>query len=202
MTRFLRRSSSRQRFVVLGVIAAAILAGAGLATAHAVGAPTATPPELEMTGLPPAKQAILTQELKDRETSPVQTDLTLEPAPDTTTLPARTRGLFDGGGAGPFPADSFVIRNGWHGPFAAVWYIIYAGGYPDDQGDVTQGGVRIYALAIDPNAPDQNLSLVGDYPAITSDALTIESVHGPTVTLQTDNGSQITFDLATKQYGN
>src|SRR5207248_2974007 len=100
--------------------------------------------------------------------------------------------------AGPFPPSTFTVNNTWAGPFAGVWYIVYAGKELNPlTGQLSGGGVRIYSLPIDPNALDQTLQLVGDFPASTKAGLTIVGVTGHAIQFSTGNGGTVSFDLGT-----
>jgi hypothetical protein len=185
----------RKHGLVFWALLAGLLGG-GAAAAGVVAAGGDKP-------LPPAKQRVLDQQAAARASARVVPHVDLGPPPPST-LPARVPGIVSTGlNEGPFPPGEFTVSNVWTGPFAGVWYLVYAGeALNPSTGDPVGGGIRIYSLPIDPNAADQSLRFVGAFAAPGSPGkLTIATASGNVLTLSTDSGSTLRFDLATNTFG-
>lgn len=153
--------------------------------------------------LPVAKQRVLDQQAAARAHAPAVARPDLGPPPPST-LPARVPGIVSTGvNQGPFPPSEFTVSNVWNGPFSHVWYLVYAGEALDPStGGAVGGGLRIYSLPIDPNAPDQTLRFVGAFPAPGSTGmLTITAEKADVLALSARSGGPLSFDLATDTFG-
>ena len=133
--------------------------------------------------------------MKPTDTSAIANGLTPSPQPP------RIGGLFQVREA-PFGTSIWRVNNQWYGPVAQVWLQVYAGGpTTPDGGRVAYGAVRLLSLPIDPNAPNQNVTDVGDFaPSPRVGSLTIKSVSGDTMTLTDPTGKVIKFNLITHRF--
>lgn len=152
--------------------------------------------------LPPAKQRIVDAEasaMAHAWRAPKPTDPAAA-APARTPLPPRTPGIVLMH-QGPFPGGEFAVRNFWSGPVAGRWLLVYAGGPRSMGGQVTGGALRLFSQPLDPNVGN-DMTPVGEFLLPTArSALTILSVQGEVMTLQTDTGRVVRFDLATSSFG-
>lgn len=87
----------------------------------------------------------------------------------------------------PFSASEFSANSEYQGSVGANWVYVYAGA---QQG---HGALRVY---------DSHQTLLGVYTAPgASQWLKIHGVQGNVVTLDTDTGATLTFNLATRTFG-
>lgn len=112
----------------------------------------------------------------------------------TTTTPTLTAGVFAHPGQTPFAADVFSAHSLYQGQVGSQWLYVYAGetwtNYVTRQG---HGGLRVY---------NSDKHLLGVYAApAAAQWLTIASAHGSVLTLTSDSGATLTFNLATGTYG-
>lgn len=151
--------------------------------------------------LPPPKQHLLDLQAAARAHAPHVAKTNHGPPPQAKP-PPRVPGIVNTGiNAGPFSPAEFKVRNMWNGPIRGLWYLVYAGAQLNpDTGAVVAGGIRIYALPIDPNASDQSLTFVGSWAAPTTQSLRISKAAASTLTLTTDSGQTFTFDLSKKTF--
>ena len=122
------------------------------------------------------------------------------PAIPSFAPPTRIRGI-QKTNQGPFPPSTFLVRDFWEAPIGSTWYLVYAGGRPDNPASsdsISQGSVALYTQGSDPNTPPV---FQGFYPApASSGALTITAASGQVLTLQSANGQIFTFDVVTHAY--
>jgi len=114
--------------------------------------------------------------------------------------PARTAGIDNDMHQGPFPATEFTVRNFWQGPVGPAWMLVYAGATRDAAGTTVQGSLRLYNEPIDANG-DYHLVPIGTYAAPNgAGALTMTAATGDVLSLRTDGGSTLSFNLQTLQF--
>jgi hypothetical protein len=117
-----------------------------------------------------------------------------EPAP-----PTRQAGIDNDMHQGPFPASSFIVHDFYQGPAQGTWLLVYAGATRDlATGATQQGALQLYA---EPQVGGP-LTPVGTFTAPTgASPLRIVAAAGTRLTIRSDAGQQLTFDLSTYQYG-
>jgi hypothetical protein len=111
--------------------------------------------------------------------------------------PTRQAGI-DDMHQGPFPASSFIVHDFYQGPAQGTWLLVYAGATRDLATGATQrGALQLYA---EPQVGGP-LTPVGTFAAPTgASPLRVVAAAGTRLTLRTDAGQQLTFDLGTHQY--
>jgi hypothetical protein len=123
--------------------------------------------------------------------------------PPNITAPPRVSEIFTTHES-PLTQAEYKVNNAWQGPGPkpGQWLVVYAGESMTDQ----VPALAIYSLPTDPNAPDQDPSLVGLYrDAKATGALQITAASGEDLTIGalTANGSvvpQTTFSLTTAAF--
>jgi hypothetical protein len=107
---------------------------------------------------------------------------------------------------------TFGVNNMWQGPVGGVWILAYAGSYNESGGADTSAGapyepaVALWSEPIDPNAANQDLQLIGVYPAPGPEtSVEITSASGSVLSLTGAgpgaDGQSYTFNVATRAYG-
>ncbi len=119
--------------------------------------------------------------------------------PAVQSVPIRHAGIINMR-QGPFPSAIFAVSNVWQGPVANTWVVAYAGGKPNADGSIKQGGIVLYTETInlhegfDPHplgtflAPHESL------------ALSIIAVQGTVLTVRAVDGHTLRFDLQSHQF--
>lgn len=148
---------------------------------------------------PPAKAAILQREQNAVATAQAQPHAPKNPndvaAVASTPHPTETAGITNSQSAGPFSACKLLVQNMWQGPVNDRWEVVYAGATHHDLAACNdpQGALAIF----DRNTAAQ----IGWYTAPTGvKSLTIIAVNGDVMTLRTDAGATLTFNLATDKF--
>ena len=201
-----QRKHMRWFGLVLAIGVAAASAGTIAILATAASAPSPAPasaPGVVPSGIPSAKAARI--EGVDNQGSPAPNASTAKsgvaPALPSLAPPTRIVGIQDTN-QGPFAPSTFVVRSFWEAPIGQTWYLVYAGGRPDDPAStsaVSQGSVALFT-----QGSDANISPLfqGFYAASSANGpLTITAASGSILTLQTDTGQIATFDVLTHQFG-
>lgn len=97
---------------------------------------------------------------------------------------------------GPFPPATFLVRNFWQGPIGSEWLLAYSGAEPSTAGAAARGAIRLYS-----ESEDLRLTLLGTFSAPDGTGpLTIVAANGDVLQLRADDGTALTFDLATLQF--
>jgi len=104
-----------------------------------------------------------------------------------THTPSRTAGVTANPSHAPFAASEFSANTLYQGPVGASWVYVYAGA---QQG---RGALRMY---------DSHQTLLGVYttPSATQ-WVKIRGAQGNVLTLESDTGATLTFNLATRTFG-
>jgi hypothetical protein len=101
---------------------------------------------------------------------------------------------------GPFLSSIFTVRNSWQGPIGSNWVLAYAGAKPNADGTVDQGGIALYTETANA-AGGFDLHPLGTFLAPSDNpALTITAVQGNLITVRSENGHTLTFNLQTHQF--
>jgi hypothetical protein len=192
----------RLRELVPAVVAAAVLVVAGAALlAHRpgeAGRPThATARRLVIpTGNSPPPPPDLAVSPNQKPLAPLgSAPGAPDPTPGTGIVTTRVQP--------PFSAMEFTVRNEWIGPLVSGRALeIYAGGERVDPGggpDV-EPAVRAYVLTRDQGGHD-SLAPAGTYvDSSASGPLSVTSVSGQTMSLRTDGGQSVAFDMQTMTF--
>jgi hypothetical protein len=162
--------------------------------------------------LPAAKQSILDAAASARAAatpSPKGTDTAaadnVPPSDLDQTFPPRVGGIFDQQQS-PFPDMIYQVNNAWSGQVSGVWVVVYAGGpRPDPVSAMAypavHGAVNLVSEPLDPNAPEQQMTFLGEFPAPPGvGPLSATSVTGTTMTLTDPSGVSVHFDLVTHMF--
>lgn len=101
---------------------------------------------------------------------------------------------------GPFLSAIFTVRNVWQGPVANTWVLAYAGGKPNADGTIEQGGIVLYTETVNSHE-GFDLHFLGTFLDLNEHtALSIVSFQGTTLTLHSASGHTIEFDLQSHQF--
>jgi hypothetical protein len=97
---------------------------------------------------------------------------------------------------GPFSAAEFAVTNMYRAPVGARWLFAFAGATRDESGQPAQGALRVYQMTA-----SGAYTFVGLYPAPSgTGALRVSAGRGAVLTLATDSGQSLTFDLDSLSY--
>lgn len=180
-----------KRPVVAILIACSLVVAIGAGVALASGNPFAK--------YPPAKAAILQREQNAVATAQAQPRAPKNPnyvAPAASTPhPTETAGITNGQNAGPFSACELLVQNTWQGPVNGRWEVVYAGATHHDLAACNdpQGALVIFDRS--------TAAQIGWYTAPAgAKSLAITSVNDEVMTLRTDTGATLTFNLATNTF--
>lgn len=118
---------------------------------------------------------------------------TAQPAP---TLQAGISNLPQG----PFLSSYFAVRNSWQGPVDGTWVLAYAGDRPGTDGAADAGGMVLYTKTANQQG-GFDMHPLGMFlaPAGTT-SLTIIKQQGTLLSLTSETGKQLTFNLVTRQF--
>ncbi|HEU5345064.1 MAG TPA: zf-HC2 domain-containing protein [Ktedonobacterales bacterium] len=113
----------------------------------------------------------------------------LSPAP-TATQPS---GVVAHPGQGPFASDEFSSTTLYRGWVGSTWVNVYAGeAWTNAAAKQGQGALRVY---------DSQMKLIGVYTAPGATKwLKINGAHGSVLSLTSDTGAALTFDLTTNTF--
>ncbi|MGH7904283.1 MAG: hypothetical protein ACREPA_09190 [Candidatus Dormibacteraceae bacterium] len=103
---------------------------------------------------------------------------------------------------GPFSPMEFTVRNSWIGPQGSSWLFVYAGGgrVNPGEGPAVVPGLRIFVMSRDAEGHDHEAA-AGTYLDRSADsALTVTSVTASLMTLRTDTGQVVRFDLRARRF--
>jgi len=106
----------------------------------------------------------------------------------------------------PFPNMIYQVNNAWSGQVSGVWVVVYAGGPRPDPASAMvypaiHGAVDLISLPLDPKAPEQSMTFLGEFPAPPGvGPLTVTSVTGTTLTLSDPSGASVHFDLVSHTF--
>jgi hypothetical protein len=162
--------------------------------------------------LPAAKQSIVDSQESERAAAPrapkpadISAAANLPPGDLDQTFPPRVGGIFDLQQS-PSPEIDYQVNNSWSGQVSGVWVVVYAGGPRPDPSSAMdypaiRGGVNLISIPLDPNAPDQTMTFLGEFAAPPwVGPLTVTSVTGTTMTLSDPAGGAVQFDLASHTF--
>ncbi len=112
--------------------------------------------------------------------------------------PTFTSGIFQGG------SDAFVNRdfgsaNHWVGEVSGTWYDVFAGVRHDPGADTNRHGALIVISCANPCQTGHQQTSRYDAPTGTA-GVKITGVTGTTITLVSETGATLTFDLLTHQF--
>ena len=97
----------------------------------------------------------------------------------------------------PFPSADFAVQNSYSGPVHGRWYVAYAGTVGGAGATARQGGLRIMSADAEANT---HIATVGTFPAPGTESLKVIAYSGSQITLLTDTGATLKFDLSTLSY--
>jgi hypothetical protein len=101
---------------------------------------------------------------------------------------------------GPFPSSIFTVRNVWQGQINSEWILAYAGARTNVHSLSGQGGVVLYTEKSSTSG-GFDVHRIGVFLApMSTSPLTIVTLSGHFMTLRTDTGTQLIFNLQTHQY--
>jgi hypothetical protein len=113
---------------------------------------------------------------------------------------SRQSGIYNFGQA-PFSAGSFPARNSWLGLVGTDWLEVYAGGQSSNHDGVPDlAAVRIVEVNETANHCHYEWKPLGDYTLGGHRWLKISAVNGTTMTLTTDDGATVTFNLLARRF--
>jgi len=179
-------SRRRRALAVMGSAAAVVLVVACQSGAGHVGASTPSPSTTSR-----ATFSISPESTESTPTSPLPA---LSP-------PIREIGI-EPAQAGPFSASDFDCTTFWEAPIGQTWYLVYAGGIPEDPASpgqwVEKAAVALFTQGADPNVAP---AFQGFYPAPSATGeLTITAAAGENLTIQDEGGDVFSFDVVTHTY--
>lgn len=171
--------------------------------------PPPGPPPTFPAGYPPGKKAAVLnhyqQALRDYNNA-AKAGRNVRPSKQPPALPSSPQQLPTGiidHALGPFEPSEFLISNAWQGVVDGRRYEVFAGELGNGGAANSQpqtGAVRVYTLSI---SADNSLSYtdIGTFPASAATAqLTVTSFSGAILTLSSENGQMVTFDVLTDQF--
>jgi hypothetical protein len=101
---------------------------------------------------------------------------------------------------GPFLSSVFTVRNFWQGPVGSDWVLAYAGAKPSADSTASQGGIVLYTETVN-QAGGFDMHPLGTFLAPAgSPALTITAVQGNLLTVRSEAGRTLSFNLQTHQF--
>jgi hypothetical protein len=120
-------------------------------------------------------------------------------APTAQPAPARQAGISNLP-QGPFLSGYFTVRNSWQGPINGEWILAYSGAKPGADGVADAGGIVLYTETINQQG-GFDLHPLGMFlaPAGTT-TLVITEQQGTVLSLTSETGKQLTFNLVTHQF--
>jgi hypothetical protein len=183
---------------LIGIMAVLATAAASVAAVAGSGASAAPKQPAGKLARMEAAQYRLRQEKAADRTKPSYAAGLREAEAANRPAPARHAGIMRLT-EGPFSAGVFTVKDAYQGPADGTWLLAYAGARVNvSTGAPAGGALAIYSQR---NASDL-LRLVGtfDAPSITG-PLTITGVHGDILTVKTQAGAVLTFNLKTDTYG-
>lgn len=205
-----RRLSVGRRGTVVAVSAVAVLcAGVALGTGDADAKGTSARSQAlgraaaQASAMPSAKARLFTQGVDKAFPSQVadkpgqQTPAPAPGAAQPSVADNRVPGISSLRQA-PFAPVDFAVQNSYSAKIKGRWYVAYAGTIGGEGADRGLGGIRI--LTADPGA-NTDLRDLGTFAASGTTGLKVTSHSGTTITLVSDTGDRLTFDLATLTFG-
>lgn len=97
----------------------------------------------------------------------------------------------------PFAAADFAVQNSYSAKIKGRWYVAYAGTIGGDRADSGQGGVRV--MSADPGA-NTDMQDLGTFAQAGTTSLKVTASTGTVITLVSNTGATVTFDLSTLSY--
>lgn len=197
-----RRSRNRLALLVVATpIALWSVTGAGGAFSAQDG--PFPPPPTPLADLPPAKAQVwqrMNQEVAAARANPRPKSSVPAFQPVTQQPDPRQAGIDTTMHQGPFSVTEFTVRDSWQGPVGADWVLVYAGATTGIAGPAGQGALRLYSEPTDAYGA-YHLVPLGTYQAPAGDAaLTVAGANGSVLSLRTDSGSTLSFNLQTHHY--
>ena len=201
-----RRSGVRGIGLIAVAGVATIGVGIGIAyaqdnspRAHALRAAAA-----QASGMPSAKARLFTEGVAHAFPSqpadkPVHPTVGPAPAPGVArvTIPDNRAAGISSLRQAPFAPVDFSVQNSYSALIRGRWYIAYAGTTGGDEANAGQGAIRV--MSAGPGA-NTDLKDLGTFASPGTASLKITSHTGTAITLATDTGSSVTFDLSTLGY--
>jgi len=195
------------RWGLAGVLAAvaALCAGVTVASAGSSRTATAAREAKALTQNWPAAKASLYQRgvlaavpANPPAKPPAQVAVPVPGVPTVVIPDARQTGISHLKQA-PFGSGEFAVTDSYSGTIKGRWYVAYAGTLKGNPPVAGTGGIRI--LSSDPAATTGHITEVGTFPALGTTSLTITAYTGNTLTLTTQSGAAMTFNLDSLTYG-
>ncbi len=191
----LSHARARTRAVVAAAIFGGLLIVIGSGVVLASGNPFAK--------YPPAKAAILQREQNAIATAQAHThtkptNFTPPPSAPAATPVAGIADLHEG----PFPACQFSVNNFWQGPVNGQWELVYAGTQNSNMATCSggRGALAIYSEEMGKYG-DGPITTIGTFTVPTNaTSLTITAVNGNDMTVRTNTGASLTFDMRTNTF--
>ena len=173
----------RRALAVTGSAAAMVLVVACQSGAGHVGASTPSPSTRATPSISPeSTESTLTSPLA--ALSPPIREIGIEPAQ-----------------AGPFSASDFDCTTFWEAPIGQTWYLVYAGGIPENPASPEDGVESAVALFTQGSNLNDAPAFQGFYEAPSAmGKLTITAATGESLTLQDEGGHFLTFNVVTHTY--
>jgi len=192
-----RRWRMQARVLAVLISGTVVLVGAGIASA----APSSHGPSVP-ANFPKDKAALMQGQLDEAANRKVPKKPTVDEgramaaagAGQVETF-ARTVGITEGMAQSPFPHSQFQVSNFYHGPAGGLWMLVYAGTALDASG-ATQGSLRVLS-----ESDTGSITPIGAYDAPKPcTTLRITGYSGTILTLVTESGAKIAFDIAKLTY--
>ena len=183
---------------LIGVAAVLVTAAASAAAVSGSGASAASKhPATKLARMQAAQYRLMQEKSADRTKPSYQAGLR-EAESVNRPGPVRHAGIMRIN-EGPFSPAVFRIQDAYQGPVDGAWLLAYAGAVVNiSTGEAAGGALAVYS---ERNASD-TLRLVGNFRApATTGPIMITGVHGDILTIKTQAGAALTFDLATDTYG-
>ncbi|HEX8731263.1 MAG TPA: hypothetical protein VF725_04295 [Ktedonobacterales bacterium] len=186
----------RARTVAAAAIVGGLLIVIGSGAVLANGNPFAKYPPAKAAILQREQNAIATAQANAHATKP--THYTPPPSAPAATPVTGIEGLHQG----PFPACQFSVNNFWQGPVNGQWELVYAGTKNSNIATCSngQGALAIYSEEMG-RYGDGPVTTIGTFTVPTSaTSLTITGVNGGDMSVRTNTGATLTFDLHTNTF--
>ena len=151
--------------------------------------------------LPPEKAAILPH--AEEQMAAIRRHHAVTPGwppPAPSPQPPQVAGVVSAAQS-PLPSMEFGAVDSWSGPAHGKWIVAYAGDLTHMFAAPPTGAIVLYDEPVNPSAPVQYFHRTGIFPAPKGDVrLKIIGYRGVVLTLKTQSGMIIHFDVATHAY--
>lgn len=194
-----REARTRPRLTILAIVVATVVFGlTGMLIASAAGVMPSQVPSWKIFA--PTPLPSLTPNHAPGAAPPLRPDQ--DPPGLVCANPGYTpqAGIYDFGQA-PFSAGSFPVRNSWSGLVGSDRLEVYAGGQSSNHdGTPDLAAVRVVEANETANHCHYEWRPLGDYTLVGHRWLKITAVNGTVMTLTTDDGATVTFDLVARRF--